>query len=53
LPLLSRTVTVIVETATPLARTPVAGDALAVDSVPEMLSAEPTNCTVGCCAMTT
>ena len=28
-------------------------DPLAVDSVPEMLSAEPTNCTVGCCAMTT
>src|SRR5262245_15028815 len=53
LPLMSRTVTVIVEVAVPLATTPVAGAAVAVVSVALMLFGSPTNVTVGCCATAT
>jgi hypothetical protein len=53
LPLMSSTVTVIVEIAEPFASTPVAGDADAVVRTPLMLFGSPTNCTVGCCATTT
>jgi hypothetical protein len=53
LPLMSRTVTVIVEIATPLAMTPVAGDAVAVVRTALMLFGSATKSTVGCCATTT
>src|SRR5262245_61820192 len=53
LPVLSRTVTVIVENAVPSAITPVAGDAVAVVRVALIVVGLETNCTVGCCATTT
>jgi hypothetical protein len=53
LPLLSRTVTVIVEMAEPSATTPVAGEALAVVRTALMLFGSATKSTVGCCATTT
>jgi hypothetical protein len=53
LPLLSRTVTVIVENAVPFAITPVAGDAVAVDCKALIVLGSPTNCTVGCCVRIT
>ena len=53
LPLVSRTVTVIVEIAAPFAMTPVAGDAVAVVRTALMLFGSATNVTDGCCASTT
>src|SRR5262245_55834965 len=52
LPLMSRTVTVIVESDEPLAITPVAGEAVAVDSAAVMVLGSPTKPTVGCWATT-
>jgi hypothetical protein len=53
LPLLSRTVTVIVETAVPSAITPVAGAAVAVVCSALIVLGSPTKSTVGCCATRT
>jgi hypothetical protein len=53
LPFWSRTVTVIVEIATPSATTPVAGAADAVDRIAVIVLGSPTKSTVGCCATTT
>jgi hypothetical protein len=52
-PCASRTVTVIVEVATPSARTFEVGFAVALESAGSIVEGSPTNATVGCCATTT